>query len=128
VVDGSVAGWLAGAALGVVLLVAGIAKRVDRRWPAAAAALGAPAWTATVLPWVEIALGALLVAGLARPYPAIATAVLLVLFTVLLVVNLVRGRTPPCACFGTRSREPSSAASVVRNIALLALAGVAIVA
>jgi uncharacterized membrane protein YphA (DoxX/SURF4 family) len=127
-VEGSVAGWLAGAALGVVLLVAGVAKRIDRRWPAAASSLGAPSWAAAALPWIEIALGALLVSGLARPLPAIAAALLLLLFTVLLVVNLVRGRRPPCACFGTRSREPISEVSVARNLGLLALAVVAIVA
>jgi uncharacterized membrane protein YphA (DoxX/SURF4 family) len=127
-VDGSVAGWLAGAALGVVLLVSGIAKRVDRRWPTAASALGAPSWAVAPLPWVEIALGALLVSGLARPLPAVAAALLLLLFTVLVVVNLVRGRRPPCACFGTRSREPINELTVARNLGLLALAVVAIVA
>jgi uncharacterized membrane protein YphA (DoxX/SURF4 family) len=127
-VEGSVAGWLAGAALGVVLLVAGVAKRVDRRWPVAASSLGAPSWAVAALPWVEIALGALLVSGLGAPLPAVAAALLLLLFTVLLVVNLVRGRRPPCACFGSRSHEPISELSVARNIGLLALAVVATVA
>ena len=125
---GSVAGWLAGAVLGLVLLVAGIAKRVDRGWPAAARALGAPAWAIAPLPWVEIGLGAMLISGLLRPWPAALAAVLLVLFTVLVVVNLARGRRPPCACFGARSHEPISALSVLRNVGLLGLAAVAVVA
>jgi uncharacterized membrane protein YphA (DoxX/SURF4 family) len=126
--EGSVAGWLAGAVLGVVLLVAGIAKRADRGWPAAARALGAPAWSIAPLPWVEIGLGAVLVSGLLRPWAAVLAAILLVLFTVLVVVNLARGRRPPCACFGARSHEPIGALSVVRNLGLLGLAAVALVA
>ena len=125
---GSVAGWLAGAVLGLVLLVSGIAKRVDRRWPAAASALGAPSWAVAPLPWVEIGLGALLVSGLVRPLAAALAAVLLVLFSVLLAVNLARGRRPPCGCFGSRSREPISAWSLVRNLGLLALAAIACLA
>jgi uncharacterized membrane protein YphA (DoxX/SURF4 family) len=127
-VGGSVAGWLAGAVLGLVLLVSGIAKRVDRRWTAAASALGAPSWAVAPLPWVEIGLGALLVSGLVRPLAAALAAVLLVLFSVLLAVNLARGRRPPCGCFGSRSREPISGWSLVRNLGLLALAAIACLA
>jgi uncharacterized membrane protein YphA (DoxX/SURF4 family) len=43
-VGGSLAGRLAAVVLGIVLLVAGIAKRADRGWPQDAAALGTPAW------------------------------------------------------------------------------------
>jgi uncharacterized membrane protein YphA (DoxX/SURF4 family) len=127
-VEGSVAGWLAGAVLGVVLLMAGIAKRANRNWSAAASALGAPAWAVAPLPWIEIGLGAVLVSGLLRPLAAALAAVLLALFTVLLGVNLARGRRPPCACFGTRSRRPISVLSLVRNVGLLALAAVAYLA
>ena len=122
---GSVAGWLAGAVLGLVLLVSGVAKRVDGGWPAAVSALGAPSWAVAPLPWVEIGLGAVLISGLVRPLAAALAAVLLVLFTVLLAVNLARGRRPPCACFGSRSRQPISAWSLVRNLGLLALAAIA---
>ena len=124
----SFAGWLAGAVLGVVLLVAGSAKRVDRGWPSAAAALGTPAWAIAPLPWFEIGLGAVLISGLVRPLALALAAILLVLFTVLIVVNLAQGRRPPCACFGARAREPISEVSVVRNLGLLALAAVALVA
>jgi uncharacterized membrane protein YphA (DoxX/SURF4 family) len=124
-VEGSLAGWLAGAALGVVLMISGVAKAVDRNWPAAATALGAPSWVAVPLPWVEIGLGAVLVSGLARPVAAALAAVLLAAFSVLLGVNLARGRRPPCACFGSRSRAPISALNLARNLVLLALAAVA---
>jgi hypothetical protein len=116
---------VAGVALGAVLLVAGIAKRIDRAWPLEAAAFGAPTWVARVLPYVELALGALLVAGVSQRFVAGLAAILLIGFTVKLVVLLVHGRRPPCACFGARSARPIGWWSIVRNLLLLALAGLA---
>ena len=125
---GSLAGRLAAVVLGIVLLVAGIAKRADRRWPQDAAALGTPAWAIPVLPWFEMLLGAVLVSGVARPVAAALAGVVLLAFTGLLILNLARGRRPPCACFGARSRRPIGPGSLVRNVVLLALALIAFVA
>ena len=116
---------IAGAVLGVVILVAGGAKRADRTWPASAAALGVPAWAIVALPWFEIALGAVLISGLVRPLAAFVAAAAIVAFSGLLVVRLAEGRRVPCACFGSHSRRPIGALSLVRNAALLALAIVA---
>jgi uncharacterized membrane protein YphA (DoxX/SURF4 family) len=127
-VGGSLAGRLAAAVLGVVLLVAGAAKRADRGWPQDAAALGTPAWAIPVLPWFEMLLGAVLVSGLARPVAAALAGVVLLAFTGLMVLNLARGQRPPCACFGARSRRPIGPVSLVRNLVLLALALIAFVA
>jgi uncharacterized membrane protein YphA (DoxX/SURF4 family) len=127
-VGGSLAGRLAAVALGIVLLVAGIAKRADRGWPQDATALGTPAWAIPGLPWFEILLGAVLVSGLARPVAAALAGLVLLAFTGLLVLNLARGRRPPCACFGATSRRPIGPWSVVRNLVLLALAAIAFVA
>ena len=125
---GSLVGRLAAVVLGVVLLVAGIAKRADRGWPQDAAALGTPAWAIPVLPWFEMLLGAVLVSGLARPAAAALAGLVLLVFTGLLIVNLARGRRPPCACFGASSRRPIGPGSLVRNLVLLALAVIAFVA
>ena len=125
---GCLAGRLAAVALGLVLLVAGIAKRADRRWPQDAAALGTPAWAIPVLPWFEMLLGAVLVSGVARPVAAALAGVVLLAFTGLLILNLARGRRPPCACFGASSRRPIGPGSLVRNLVLLALAVIAFVA
>ena len=125
---GSLVGRLAGVALGIVLLVAGIAKRADHRWPEDAAALGTPAWVIPVLPWFEVLLGAVLVSGLVRPAAAALAAVVLLGFTGVLILNLARGRRPPCACFGASSHRPIGPWSLVRNLVLLALAVVAFVA
>jgi uncharacterized membrane protein YphA (DoxX/SURF4 family) len=125
---GSLAGRLAAVVLGIVLLVAGIAKRADRGWRQDAAALGTPAWAIPVLPWFEMLLGAVLVSGLARPAAAALAGVVLLAFTGLLILNLARGRRPPCACFGASSRRPIGPGSLVRNLVLLALAVIAFVA
>ena len=125
---GSLAGRLAAVVLGTVLLVAGIAKRADRGWPQDAAALGTPAWAIPALPWFEMLLGAVLVSGLARPAAAALAGLVLLAFTGLLILNLARGRRPPCACFGASSRRPIGPESLVRNVVLLALALIAFVA
>ena len=125
---GTRAGWIAGAVLGAVLLVSGAAKLADRGWRPNAVALGTPGWAIPSLPWVELGLGGVLVAGLGRPWSAAAAALLIVAFSLLLAANLARGRRVPCACFGSRSRRPISALDLVRNGALLALAVIAIVA
>ena len=118
---------IAAIVLGAALLAAGTAKLASRSWPADGRGLGAPAWAIPVVPWVEMALGALLVVGVLRAPVAAATAVLLVAFTVLLVVRLAHGEHPPCACFGRLTTRPISWWSVARNGVLIALAvGVAV--
>jgi uncharacterized membrane protein YphA (DoxX/SURF4 family) len=114
---------VAGVVLGAVLLLSGAAKlAAGPRWAAQAAALGSPAIAVPVVPWVEVALGSLLVTGVWRPVVAVVSAALLAAFTVLLVVRLVQGRRPPCACFGAWSTRPVGYGSVARNLVLIALA------
>lgn len=115
-------GAVAAAVLAVALLVAGVGKLASPSWPAQAAGIGAPRWAASVVPWIEIVLGSLLVVERARPAVALAAAGLLVVFTGLLVLRLVQGRRPPCACFGGWSERPISWWSVGRNLGLIALA------
>jgi hypothetical protein len=95
------------------------------RWAAQAEALAAPGIAVPVVPWLEVALGALLVSGVYRTAVALAVAALLTAFTVLLTVRLVEGRRPPCACFGGLSTRPVGPGSVVRNVVLIALALIA---
>lgn len=112
--------------VGVALLVAGASKiAAGPEWPVQARGLGAPRLVVPVLPWVEIALGALLVVQVARPFVATAALALLAAFTVLIGVRLARGEHPPCACFGGWSAKPLRAGHVVRNAVLIALAVVA---
>ena len=112
--------------VGVALLVAGASKiAAGPSWPAQAAGLGAPAWSVRVVPALELVLGALLVAQIARRPVALAAAGLVIVFTALIVVRLRQGRRPPCACFGAWSARPIGPGNVVRNAILVALALVA---
>jgi uncharacterized membrane protein YphA (DoxX/SURF4 family) len=113
--------------LGAVFVFSGITKvAAMQQWRAQASDLGVPGFVASVLPIVELAVGALLVAQIARRPLAIVAGVLLLAFTVLLVVRLAQGRRPPCACFGTLSSKPISWTNVARNAAFIALAAVVV--
>jgi hypothetical protein len=122
-------GTLAAAALGLVFLAAAATKLGDLgSWPAQAGALGAPPLLVPVVPWWELVLGALLVVGAARPWPAVLAGLTLVAFTVLIVRVLRRGQRPPCACFGGVRARPLGWGHVARNTVLMVLAVVAVVA
>lgn len=47
---------------------------------------------------------------------------LLLVFTTVIAVNLLKGRAPDCHCFGQLSSSPVSWRTLVRNLALLAMA------
>jgi uncharacterized membrane protein YphA (DoxX/SURF4 family) len=118
----------AGIVLGAVLLVSGVTKLASpERWSDQARELLAIPAVARVLPVVEVVLGALLIVGWHRRLTAVAVAMLLIAFTVLLVVRIGQGRRPPCACFGTWSSAPIGWSHVARNAGLLVLAMVAMV-
>lgn len=114
---------VASVVLGVAFVVAGASKlALGRAWPAQAAGLGVPGPVAVVVPYVELAVGALAAVRLAEPWPAAAALALLVVFTALILALLAKGRRPPCACFGAWSAKPIGAWHVARNAALAALA------
>ena len=108
--------------LGLLLLGAGAGKLASPTWPRQAAELGAPRRAVPIVPGVELALGALLLVGLARTAVALAAGALLAVFTGLIVLRLAQGRRPPCACFGGRSTRPIGAWTIARNAAMLILA------
>lgn len=115
---------VAGIAVGLAFVVAGASKlAAGRGWNQ----LRVPASVAAPVPFVELAVGALLVVQLWRPWPASVAVALLVAFTVLLLVHLRAGSHPPCACFGAWSAKPLGWGHVARNATLLALALVALV-
>ena len=122
-------GTVAAVVLGAAFVVAGAAKlAAGDQWPAQARELGAPAPSVAVLPWVELAVGALLVTQLARRPAAAVALVMLAAFTGLLVLRLREGRRPPCACFGAWSAKPLGLGHLVRNGVLIVVAVVALVA
>jgi uncharacterized membrane protein YphA (DoxX/SURF4 family) len=58
----------------------------------------------TYLPWIEVALGILLLTGWKTRYFAAATAGLLLMFTLILAVTYFRGIDADCGCFGPGDR------------------------
>ena len=118
---------MAGLVLGCVFVVAGVLKARDPYWTRTASRFGTSAVLATVLPWVEIVLGALLVVDIGGPWSAVAAAVLLAAFTVVIVRRVAAGDRAPCACFGSIGADaPMSWRTVARNVGLLVLAAVAV--
>ncbi|MGE0394851.1 MAG: MauE/DoxX family redox-associated membrane protein, partial [Vicinamibacterales bacterium] len=120
------AGVLGRGVLGITFLVAGMAKFASPQAAATAVAgFGAPAFARPLLrglPHLEVAIAASLAFSVSAGFGAWAAAVLLVVFIAAMLVNLARGRRPPCNCFGQIRPAPIGAASVLRNVALLALA------
>lgn len=121
-------GAVAAVVTGLVLLVAAVTKLgAPAAWRTQAADLGVPPVLAAVVPYVEAALGALLLVQFQRAIVAWCAVALLAAFTVLLVVRLAQGRRPPCACFGSLTSKPIGPASVARNVVFIAVAVMAAV-
>lgn len=118
---------LARLSLAGVFVVAGVAKLMDLAGAERSLrAFGAPALLsrplAVGLPVLELVLAiALLFAGVAQ---AAAVGLLLVLgvFSAGLIVALLRGKRPPCHCFGQLSDAPIGMGTLARNLGLAALA------
>lgn len=112
--------------VGAVFLLAGGAKiAAGPGWQAQTRGLGVPAGAVSFLPGLEIGIGALLCAQLARPAPALIAVAMLLAFTGLVSLRLAQGQHPPCNCFGSWSAKPLSWRDVARNVALIALAVIA---
>ena len=74
-----------------------------------------------LVPYIELVVGGLLIAGLQEWPVRIAAIILLGSFTALLIARLAAGERPPCACFSFRSTRPIGWSNVTRNAGLLAL-------
>jgi uncharacterized membrane protein YphA (DoxX/SURF4 family) len=81
-----------------------------------------------VLPFLEIALGLLLVLGLATRVAAIGSGLLFAVYIVAIASVWIRGLRIDCGCFGTGGdltgdQRPQYAVETIRDIALLLVAG-----
>ncbi len=113
---------LAAYVLGAVFLFSAVTKLIDlRRWNTQSAALGVPVRYAMPVPFVELALGSLLVGRVAPGIVAWVAIGVLVVFTLFLVRRIRQGRRPPCACFGGFSSKPIGWSHVARNVAFMAV-------
>lgn len=122
-------GTVAAVTVGVIFIVSGGLKLVGRDdWMRQSADLGVSDRLARVVPWYEALLGALMLSGLFRPWPAMAATLTLMVFTWFLVRRMLDGTRPPCACFGSRSTRPLGSRHLIRNGALILIAALGIFA
>jgi hypothetical protein len=119
--------WAAHTVLSAVFAVAGVAKLLDgERARAALHDFGVPeralrpAFGALVAG--ELLIAALLALPWTRQAGALAAFAALVLFTLQISAQLLRGKRPPCACFGALTPAAIGPLSIVRNLLLMALA------
>jgi uncharacterized membrane protein YphA (DoxX/SURF4 family) len=88
-----------------------------------------PEWAvlglARTLPWLELALGVMLMAGTWLRYTSLAADALLTLFFAVMVLSYARGAGIDCGCFGVG--EPLSARTLARDGVLVAFASVLVV-
>jgi uncharacterized membrane protein YphA (DoxX/SURF4 family) len=77
-------------------------------------------WMARILPWIEVAVGALLVVGIGVRWAALCVTGLLVMFMFALAHAALGGLEINCGCFGNNSVKPSH--ELVLDGGLLAVA------
>lgn len=111
--------------LGAVFVVSAVTKlAAPQQWRMQSAEIGVHGLVASIVPFLELLVGALLIAQIARRPVALVAGVVLLAFTSLLVLRLSQGRRPPCACFGALTSKPIGWGTVVRNAVFLGLASV----
>ena len=130
-------GLLARCALAAVWFVSGIAKAVGPRETVVAVRAydlfpeSLVGVIAAILPYFELALGVLLVVGLATRLAAVLSAILLVAFVAGVISAAARGLTIDCGCFGgggeVRADQTTYVEEILRDVGFLALAGYLIV-
>src|SRR5919107_266725 len=114
--------------LAAVFTIAGVAKLADLKGSRQAIIeFGLPAVVASplalLLPLGELGVGAALIPASSAWWGALGALGLLVLFVMGISINLARGRTPDCHCFGQLHSAPAGWKTLARNAVLAALAG-----
>lgn len=108
--------------VGVIFVYSSTQKLIDwRGWMNQSGQLGVGRVVASFVAPIEGVVGVALVTQLWSRAALVASLVLLVAFTALLVSLLARGRRPACACFGSARTRPISWLTVVRNVAFIAV-------
>jgi peroxiredoxin len=112
-----------------ILAAAGVAKLADLAGSRRAVRdFGVPAGLAapvgTLLPLVEIGVGAALLFNPSATWAAAAALALLLAFVGVVAVALARGREPECHCFGQLHSSPISGRTLLRNGALAVIAAI----
>lgn len=128
-----VIGVLARLGLAAVWLTSGYLKAVDPRETIVAVRAyqllpeSVVGVVAAVLPYLEIALGVLLLIGLATRLAAVLSAVVLVVFIAGVISAAARGLSIDCGCFGgggdVQAGQTAYTAEILRDLGFLLLAG-----
>ena len=113
--------------LGGVFLASAITKMMDRegtavsmsRYPFLPSGFGR--FIAYTFPYLELAVGIMLVLGIFTRYTSVVSVGMYILFTGLITYDLTRGQNASCHCFGRLSAEKLTPMAVVRNLVLLAM-------
>lgn len=106
-----------------LFLISGLAKLRDPKFGDAIIAYrltsaGNSRLIARYLPTVEIVLAIFLALGIGSPVPASIIALLLACFAVAVTLNLLRGRSIDCGCYGASSPRSITWRHAVNNVAL----------
>jgi peroxiredoxin/uncharacterized membrane protein YphA (DoxX/SURF4 family) len=114
--------------LAAVFSLAGVAKLSDPKGSRQAiidfglpAPLASP--LAVLVPLAELAVAAALIPASIARWGAVGALALLLLFVVGISINLARGRSPECHCFGQLHSAPAGWKTLARNGVLAAVAG-----
>lgn len=114
--------------LGLVLLIAGLAKLPNRKEVIQAVAnyeilprfLTRP--IGILLPWMEMGTAILLLSGKIPTVAALFAAILLICFITAIWINLIRGKDFNCHCFGQLYQEKIGTGVLLQDLILLAFA------
>jgi len=117
--------------LALIFGTSGVAKAFDQAGSRRAfAAFGVPDWLTTPLSWslpvIEILIAVALVPLSTAWWGSIAALAMLSIFTTAIGISLARGRSPDCHCFGKLHSEPVSRTTLVRDLMLVAVAGLVV--
>jgi peroxiredoxin len=116
------------ALLGAMFLIAAITKLAGlKEFAQTVIAFGAPRALAgplaVTLAGLELGIAAAFLLVATAWWGSVAATLLLSAFTIAVAVNVLRGRRPPCNCFGQLSAAPIGWITVFRNAALAGAAG-----
>ncbi len=117
--------------VGVALIIAARAKLRDRQafaegvhdYDVLSPSVEEP--VARLVPWIELALGVCVLAGLALPWSAVAAAELFAVFGLAIASAVRRGKDIPCHCFSASDTHRIGLGAVARDGVLVALALIA---
>ncbi len=120
-------------AIGGVFIASSVGKLLDKAGTAASMARypflprGSGRLISNYFPFVELAVGLLLILGLFTRVAAVGAVGLFLIFTALITYDLTHNKNISCHCFGRFSEEKLTPVAVVRNILLMALAALLVV-